>query len=247
MAGRHCCYQMENGAQYINKAEVAVRNEISALDGLHILSELWTITNKIEVITSFPHKKYKCYKERRFNEDGWCYVGNFWGKYIAKIWGFCSSSCKLMNSKDTKPAIYHKMIWEFPGNRGCRVPSQYREGRKLEPWDLCVVSLLPQTSVFRLKRDGEGNLKLLFANKEKPEEIFDFERASKSSNIGHQLPCMGDSGAGHWMYDSKTKKRALIAITSYGYGQFCGNDEHAMKATYPSVLQWIKRHSGIRI
>ena len=59
------------------------------------------------------------------------------------------------------------------------------------------------------------------------------------------MPCAGDSGAGHWMYEPKTKKRALIAINSFSKKWFCGHDLHAIKTSYPTVLEWIKRHSGI--
>ena len=89
------------------------------------------------------------------------------------------------------------------------------------------------------KNDGYS-LRFLTAIKEKPEDI------GKSKYMGYQLPCKGDSGNAHWMYDSKEKKRAVIAVTTFSNELVCGMDEHAMKTTYPSVLAWIKKYSGIK-
>ena len=100
--------------------------------------------------------------------------------------------------------------------------------------------MLPQTSVFRFKKNSDGSLRLLTAIKETPEDI------GKSKDIGHQLPCKGDSGSAHWMYNSKEEKRAVIAVTSFSNQEVCGMDEHLMKTTHPSVLAWIKKYSEIK-
>ena len=39
-----------------------------------------------------------------------------------KNWGFCGSSCKLMQAPQTTPSIYHKMVWEYPPKQPTRCP-----------------------------------------------------------------------------------------------------------------------------
>ena len=210
------------------------------LDNPNILQELWSLTNKIEIVKSFPKRNSICYKRKIFDENGWCYLTN------RRTWGFCDSSCEWITEPDPTPAIYHKMIWEFPGKRGSRCSSKDHDTIQYnEDWFLCIVSMLPQTSVFRFKKNSNEindgySLRFLTAIKEKPEDI------GKSKYMGYQLPCKGDSGNAHWMYDSKEKKRAVIAVTTFSNELVCGMDEHAMKTTYPSVLAWIKKYSGIK-
>ena len=65
------------------------------------------------------------------------------------------------------------------------------------------------------------------------------------------MPCKGDSGSGHWMYDSRTKKRALVAVNSHSIQNpktnYCGAPNHNLLTTHPNVLKWIKRYSNIGI
>merc|ERR1711994_782000 len=98
-----------------------------------------------------------------------------------------------------------------------------------KPWYLCIVSRSPQTSVFKFKIDEENEMKFRNAYKEEP------------TSAGYQLPCKGDSGSGHWMYNSKEKKRALVAINSHVEGEVCGTDSHVITTVHPDVLNWIKR------
>ena len=84
-------------------------------------------------------------------------------------------------------------------------------------------------------------MKYLASRKEESEE-----ELSKTEFRGHQFPCAGDSGAGHWMYDSRSKKRALIGITAFGPSMWCGFKLQVLKTTYPNILEWIKKHSGIK-
>ena len=265
-------YEKDECAEYLNLAEEAIRDEMIKLGGPTVLKDLWSLTNKIVVSRSsttkkrprfLNHKSYICYKEKAFTDYGWCYVGNWLGYdtfdprrgyrfdyygYSGKSWGFCGSSCDAIrdnaNSKGEKSDVYHKLIWEFPAKRKACPPEWTRDGRPgrmFQPWYLCFVSLLPQTSVFRFKKTREGNLRLLTVSKEKPEE-----EPSMTEYRQYQGTCDGDSGHGHWMYDSISKKRALIGITSFGASMWCGFKLQVLKTTYPNILEWIKKHSGIK-
>ena len=94
--------------------------------------------------------------------------------------------------------------------------------------------------------------KLTFENadKEKIEDTFSSLSSYDRKQIGYQQHCQGDSGSGHWMYDSKEKRRALVAISSHApsdarNGVFCGIPTHNLLTTYPSILRWIKKWSRI--
>ena len=120
----------------------------------------------------------------------------------------------------------------------------------LASWCICISSFLPPTSMFRFEVTEENQFEFLNAYIEKLEENLDGIEQSELKNIGYQLPCSGDSGSWHWMYDSKEHKRAIVAITSYSAsetesGKYCGVATHGLIAAYPSVLQWTKRYSKI--
>ena len=53
------------------------------------------------------NKQYICYKEKMFKDNGWCYVFPWWRKpgLKEKNWGFCGSSCKLMQNQATMPSL----------------------------------------------------------------------------------------------------------------------------------------------
>ena len=235
-------YDLAKCTKYLKQAERAIVRKSSKLDGPNILNTLWSLTNKIVVSGSFLHKKqHICYKEKLFDDNGWCYVYNgikFGDR--ENTWGFCDSSCKLMQVTNTHPLIYHKMVWEFPFKHTLRC------GETANDYYLCISSSLPQTSVFMFKRDGKDKLKFLDAYKEKIEDSFDATNKYTKENIGFQLPCTGDSGSGHWMYNSYKDKRVLVAITSHAIAGYCGAPPRVLLTTYPSVIQWIKRYSGIQ-
>ena len=192
-----------------------------------------------------------------FKDNGWCYVFNWWRKpgLKEKNWGFCGSSCKLMLQKNNaRPSIYHKMVWQYPFQQPTNCPDIYYNDKDPEkntkPYYMCTASFLPQTSVFRFKRDGKTKLKFQNAYKENIEDTFDSISNDDQKLIGYQHPCSGDSGSGHWMYDSTEKKRALVAVSSHlpstpRLGLFCGSPSHNLLTTYPSILQWIKKWSDI--
>ena len=109
---------------------------------------------------------------------------------------------------------------------------------------ICMSSFLPQTSVFKFKRDGNHILKLSDADIEKIEDTFDKLTDDDKKYIGYQLPCKGDSGAGHWMHDSREKRKGIVAITSHtkpsaGKVKFCGAPVHSLLTTHPTILGWI--------
>ena len=113
-----------------------------------------------------------------------------------------------------------------------------------------MASFLPQTSVLIFKRDGENKLMFENAYKEKIEDTLDSLSNYDRKHVGYQQHCPGDSGSGHWMYDSTEKRRALVAISSHipsddRIGHFCGSPTHNLLTTYPSILRWIKKWSGI--
>ena len=244
--------------KYLIQAEAAVMHEMRKLDDSEVLSTLWSLTNKIEVSGDLIHKPYICYKEKMFKDNGWCYVDPWWRKTPGKDrnWGFCGSSCKLMQKQATMPSIYHKMVYEYPSKQGTNCPDIFYSNpdpeRNTKPYYLCTASFLPQTSVFRFKKEGENKLTFENADKEKIEDTFGSLSSYDRKHIGYQQHCPGDSGSGHWMYDSKEKRRALVAISSHiptdtKIGRFCGSPAHNLLITYPSILRWIKKWSDIPI
>jgi hypothetical protein len=50
---------------------------------------------------------------------------------------------------------------------------------------------------------------------------------------------------GHWIYNEQTKTSVLVGVASTG-SNVCGYGSHMIKTTWPSILEWIKRHSEIR-
>ena len=93
--------------EYLIQAEAAVRHEMRKLDNSEVLSKLWSLTNKIEVLGDSIHKQYFCYKEKMFKDNGWCYTDPWWRKPPGKDrnWGFCGQSCKLMQNQATMPSL----------------------------------------------------------------------------------------------------------------------------------------------
>ena len=236
-------YDQSKCAKYLKQAERAVVRKSNKLDAPNILMTLWSLTNKIVVSKKKQNemKQHICYKEKLFDENGWCYVYN--GDKIGdreNTWGFCDSSCKLMQVTDTEPKIYHKKVWEFPFKQTSRC------GQTAADYYLCISSILPKTSVFMFERGGWDKLKFLDADREAIEDSFDATNKYTEEDLGFQLPCEGDSGSGHWMYNSIQDKRVLVAITSHSTHKYCGSPTRVLLTTYPSVIQWIKRYSGIK-
>ena len=178
-------------------------------------------------------KSFTCYKKELFNQHGWCYTDDS----DVNAWGFCSSSCDLLNTYDNAPSVYHKMVWKYPPRRPCRCKRPFPNGINYQNHYLCICTLVPQPFFMDFKRDGIGRLKFLDVTKEDSVGV----RIS-----GVQLPCHGDGGSGHWMHDSKENKKALVAVHSFNSDTYCGDDSYEISTVHPRILEWIKRHGNIR-
>ena len=240
-------YDAKKCDKYSKQAEKAIKREVNKMRDSTI-SDLWTLTNKFEIIPSKKRKRIGfgskirriCYKSILFLDPGWCYVDDDNG-HRTNQWGFCGSSCDFLGqSGSTSPNYYHKMVWGFPRVAPAKCKLPYIRGRPIphdsnyfKPWYICVVSPAPSTSVFTFKENPFGRLNFRSAEKE------------DTTESGYKQPCFGDSGSGHFMRETKKKKWALVAIHSYGMGDYCGFDSHAITTAHPRVLEWIKLHSHI--
>ena len=65
---------------------------------------------------------------------------------------------------------------------------------------------------------------------------------------GLQQTCLGDSGGGHWTFNTKEKRATLIAITTMSglEDQWCSSPSVVTKLTHPSIQNWIKKHAKIK-
>ena len=237
-------YDAQKCEKYLEEAEKAIEIKFRNYDDSlrTTMYDIWKRTNKFEILPFVTRSgeevgiRYMCYKQQLFDDHGWCYVD-----LNNNEWGFCGSSCEFLNIQnppDTIPATYHKMIWEYPPrpNIQSRCDPTYHSPANFKPWYICVEPLAPQVSVFQFKRIGiHYSTKLEFINPSKEDPV----------RAGYQLFCKGDSGSGNWMINTNENKRALVAVHSYDYGQFCGESSHAMSTVHPEVLDWIKRHSKI--
>ena len=249
-------YDNEKCPDLIKKADATVKEAI-ANSGMDDLLYKWKDTFKIEIIEKnkdeildFNNVK-TCYKSKLFEERGWCIVKkNNLDTREDDQWGFCDTSCDIMKGYDPKtkivgttPEIYHEMVWKpdalFP--RRC-----FDKDGDYRPWVMCINTLLPETSVFQFKLDQRGELNLYDVSREKP-----IEYLPRDENVGYQKPCKGDSGSGHWTFDTIREKAALVGITSFS-GDIrkletlvCGHSSHILKTTWPAFLKWIKQHSEI--
>ena len=158
---------------YLRQAERSIMSKIRELRDSEMLSTLWSLTNKIKISGDLIHKEYTCYKQKLFDENGWCYVFPWMNRAGGpeKNWGFCGSSCKLMQAPQTTPSIYHKMVWEYPPKQPTRCPDVFYNNpdpnQNTKPYYICMSSFLPQTSVFKFKRDGNTKLKFSDFTKKK--------------------------------------------------------------------------------
>ena len=237
--------------KYLDQAEKGFEEEIMKLGDQDLLTTLWSLANKIEISSSLFHSKQVCYKQKLFDDDGWCYVTDRYNTGAnGNGWGFCSSSCKLMQVQIKRPSTYHMMVWEYPFKLPPRCYDNVHDNpdpsKNTKPYYLCTASFLPQTIVLKFKKAGKSKLKLSDVYNEKIEDTFDANDVQTMKERGYQLPCKADSGSGHWMYASSENKRAaLVAMVSHSQGKFCGDSIHNLLTTYPTILKWIKTYSGI--
>jgi len=254
-------YDFEQCEKILSKAPPAIDEHIKKMSNQDVLGKLWNDINKIEVwqgtIGGKKTGKQTCYKSKLFDDNGWCLTGDKMEKGKPKTgeWGFCDTSCKLMadyakNPLSVTPAKYHKMNWKVVSPVGCRTPhfplppSHFPKG-----WIVCEKTILPDTHTFQFTRNiVSGDLKYEAVRREKPlgkEGYLLGTEGHLKDKIGYQHTCAGDSGAGHWIFDEEKQKAALVGTVSWGQG-LCGYSNHMITTTWPFILEWIKRHSGIR-
>ena len=248
-------YDAEECKNLWNKADVAMRSSMEIID----LQEIWKNTKMIEVgaytkpqnnekVKSFYEllKINTCFKDELFQNHGWCFTE---GEVLDKGWGFCDSSCKIMSHRNDpqklrenlRPDVYQKMAWEIDETKPhdhC-IWSVFEEA----PWYLCTKSSLPTITISMFHADGEGNLEYKGSRQEKKEDY------AKHLDWGFQQTCYGDSGAGHWSFDSTKTRGILIAITSMSglEDSWCSSPSVVTKITNPSIQSWIKKHAKINV
>ena len=172
---------------------------------------------------------------------------------MKKGWGFCDSSCKLMLHREdpqklkeeSLPDVYQKMAWEIdktkPHDHCIELDSEKA------PWYLCTKSSLPTITISIFQTNDDGNLEYQGSRQEKQEDY------AKHVNWGFQQLCPGDSGAGHWSFDSTETRGILIAVSSKSVGNtlsedpWCGSPSVVTNVAYPLIHSWIKKHAKINV
>ena len=133
------------------------------------------------------------------------------------------------------PDTYHEMKWKMDcetchSDKNCVLHSGNTDYR-MTPYSLCVRSELPLTKTIKFQDVGNDQLEFdngeLMINNEPP----------NIDHIGHQLPCRGDSGIGHWMMNGQ--RFVMVGITTNGMDP-CGSAAIMQKTTYKDILTWIK-------
>ena len=143
--------------------------------------------------------------------------------------------------KNLLPDVYQKMAWEIdetkPHDHCILLDSEKA------PWLLCSKSSLPTITISMFHADGEGNLEYKGSRQEKKEDY------AKHIDWGFQQTCYGDSGAGHWSFDSTETRGILVGVTVGSGLQYpwCSAPSMVTKITYPSIQSWIKKHAKINV
>ena len=153
---------------------------------------------------------------------------------------------KGTSGSDTQPDIYHKMDWQVDSKdpRGCVNHFSADETAGM----LCVKPLLPTVTVPQFIIDEEENLEHYTNNQEKPTDyVPDAENYVKNfgREWGYQQFCFGDSGSGNWIVDPDNDKASLMGVLTTSF-EFCSRQSVVTRTTLPSVLNWIKKHAGIK-
>ena len=129
------------------------------------------------------------------------------------------------------------MVWRIDDSRlgFCKSIPGYDQ---FPAYVVCITSSVPETKYASFDAHLFTNL---FANLKF--EIEDNERILPSA-IGHQLPCAGDSGGGHWI--AIGKKSVLIGINTMAYtgvNGVCGDASAMQTTTDNNILKWIKQQT----
>ena len=134
---------------------------------------------------------------------------------------------------------YHVMHWKFgPKTPGICALGSWKSVYTL-PYFYACESTYPEKAevwTFTQKKDME------FANHIK----VSFEKYPPDPNwldhTGYQLPCVGDSGGGHWRTGGEEATRqVLIGIHVTGDFQ-CGKSGYMEKINNKEAIRWIKSH-----
>ena len=244
-------YDADECIKLWNKADMTMKYVTSFLG----LKKVWMNTKIIEIGISKRVnnlnlendyrdfiKMKTCYKDELFHKHGWCFTE---GQILEKGWGFCDSSCEVMPFREDTtqehllPEIYQKMTWEVDDKKSQDHCIELESARA--PWFLCTKSSVPSVTISYFHMKNDGNLKY----------IGNFQRSQKNFNhyfkSGFQQTCPGDSGGGHWNFNSKRKRATLIGITSMSGLEYpwCSSPSVIVKLTYPSIQNWIKKHAKI--
>ena len=186
-----------------------------------------------------------CYKDALFQELGWCYTE---GDIYDKGWGFCDSSCDIMPYRENPielkqkslPNVYHKMNWKVDSSEV--IDNYCLPARERAQWQLCLKSTIPMITIAQFEMKEDGTVK---HSENTKREIPDGPPALPHIKSGWQQFCEGDSGGGHWTFNSKEKRATLVGVSCQISGDWCGSPSVIEKMTHPSIQNWVKMHAGI--
>ena len=124
------------------------------------------------------------------------------------------------------------MIWKpsdpFEQNNNCDLD--------LPDYIHCVTTHLQEISTAIIDFSDDWKLTKEIAFKSKPQD---------GDLTGHQLPCKGDSGAGHWVQyqgqENEVKKAVLVGVTATA--GLCGLNSYMHRITDPAIMKFIKENS----
>ena len=139
----------------------------------------------------------------------------------------------------TAPDEYHKMVWKVDSDNPQKCMEHYKDdSRKIG--SICVKQLLPTISAPQFTLDQTETLRFYMNYQQTPDSY------AKVDEWGTQLPCKGDSGSGHWIYDSVNQRSSLVGMTSRNLGHGCGAPAIITDTTLPQFNNWIKKHAKIK-
>ena len=229
-------YNAEECMKLWYKADMAMRR----LSQYFALEDIWVNTKIIDI-----GDMKTCYKDELFETHGWCLTQ---GDILQKGWGFCDSSCKLMKYREDPqqllennlPDIYQKMKWQVDSTKSEDACIELDSAKA--QWHLCIKSIKPTITISRFEMKSEEALEYV--------GNYQLEENDYAHHVewGLQQTCLGDSGGGHWTFNTKEKRATLIAITTMSglEDQWCSSPSVVTKLIYPSIQNWIKKHAKIK-
>ena len=174
-----------------------------------------------------------------FAKNGWCFTS---GGIPSGEWGFCDTSCNSMRDSmigdSTVPDIYHKMVWEVDRKDPLGCIKDWKDTDK--KGFLCVKSLYPTVPVPQFKLNEQRNLEHYINNQEEPGKDYYIQ-----GKWGTQQMCLGDSGAGNWVFDPKIERASMVGVQAQSLG-FCSSPSLVTDITSTDFINWIKKHANIK-